>query len=522
MRGYAKPRIWTPPLRELTPETTLGFDVVQFARDVLDVELYPWQRWLLVHALEITGEFTGEWHFRYRTVIVLVARQNGKTTLGMVVALFFLYMLGVGLVLGTAQDLEQAEDTWAACVEMAQANDDLAAEIRHVWYTNGAKRLSLTEGRDYRVKASTRKAGRGKSADLVFLDELREHQTWDAYSALSKTGMAREDALLWCMSNAGDGASVVLRHLRLQAHAALGDPDGEVRRLGDRDREDVEGPPDESLGIFEWSAPPTADKWDAKAWCQANPSLGYCITERAVRAACATDPDEVFKTECLCQWVTSAIAPPFPRGAWEAGTDPDSEIAPDAPLWWGVDVSADRGHAAIAVCGQRTDGNWHGEVVAYQPGTNWVAGWFQDVAPNYREPMQVALQANGAPSSYLADVLNAIDGVEVTGCKGPAVAAWCGRLWDAVAVLDPVGGEDPDASRSDAIPIYHRPQPVLDIAANTAATRPMGDGAWAWNRNKSTEDVCALFAVTLAHGLATQVEAEPPKAAYEDHDLMFV
>ena len=41
VKGYETPRIYTPPLRELTPETSAGFDVVDFARDVLQINLHP-------------------------------------------------------------------------------------------------------------------------------------------------------------------------------------------------------------------------------------------------------------------------------------------------------------------------------------------------------------------------------------------------------------------------------------------------------------------------------------------------
>ena len=50
--GKTEPRIWTPPLRELTPDTSLGFACVEYARTVLRKNLYPWQEWALIHALE--------------------------------------------------------------------------------------------------------------------------------------------------------------------------------------------------------------------------------------------------------------------------------------------------------------------------------------------------------------------------------------------------------------------------------------------------------------------------------------
>ena len=514
VKGKEEPRIYTPPLRELTRETTAGYEAIDFAENVLGVTLMPWQKWLLIHALEVV-DYPDGWRFRFRTIIVLVGRQNGKTTLGAVLSLFFLYCLRTGLVIGTAQDLEQAEDTWSMCVEMAQSNDELSDQISHVWYTNGAKRLQLTDNRNYRVRASTRKAGRGKSADLVLLDELREHRTWEAWSALSKTGIAKKNALLWCMSNAGDGTSVVLRHFRIRAHALLGDPDGIAAALADGEPLDEDTDlEDTALGIFEWSAPPDADKRDREAWAQANPSLGYTIEERTIRAACADDPDDVFKTECLCQWVTAAIAPPFPVGAWEAGIDPQSIIAPDSALFFGVDVSDDRARASIAVCGMRPDRSWHVELVAYRNGVGWLQGWFAQRAEQYRG-MKVALQSKGAPVSGMAEIIAAVDGVEIIPCQGADVAGWCGRFWDAVASLDP-------SKQGEVVPIYHLPQPALDLAANVASTRPLGDGAWAWDRRKSLEDISPLVACTMAFGAATGIKKERRSAYADGADLLIL
>lgn len=505
IKGIETPRIFTPPLRELTPDTSLGFEIIDFADNVLGISLLPWQRWQLIHAFEVIDEEDG-WRLRFRVVITEVGRQNGKTTLGCVVALYFMYQLEVGLVLGTAQDVSNAEDTWQACVDLAQEIPELSDAIKHVWYTNGAKRLQLSGHRDYKVKASNRKAGRGKSADLVLVDELREHQTWDAWASLSKTGLARENALMWCMSNAGDGTSVVLRHFRLKAHARLGDPDGIVKDLAKSEILAEEASDGSALGFFEWSAKPDADPGDREAWAQANPSLGYTIKESTIEASYADDPTDVFRTECLCQWVTSAVTPPFPVDAWDAGKDEKSRIEEDSPLWWGVDIASDRNRGSIAVCGKRKDGSWHVELAEYRAGTGWIASWLINAAPNYKN-MKVALQSRGAPIASMLDVIAAIDGVEVIECSGKDVAGWCGRMWDAVASCLP-------GSESDAVPVHHITQPALDLAANVAATRPMGDGAWAWDRNKSIEDISPLVAATMAFGAATQTET--PKAKVYD------
>lgn len=59
IRGCEEPRIYTPPLRELTPETTLGFEVIEFAESILQIKLHPWQKWLFIHALEVIDKPDG-------------------------------------------------------------------------------------------------------------------------------------------------------------------------------------------------------------------------------------------------------------------------------------------------------------------------------------------------------------------------------------------------------------------------------------------------------------------------------
>ena len=88
--GSEVPRIFTPPLRELTPDTTLGYEVIEFAENVLNINLHPWQKWLVIHALEVIDDPDDGWRLRFKNVQVLVARQNGKTTLSCVIALYFL------------------------------------------------------------------------------------------------------------------------------------------------------------------------------------------------------------------------------------------------------------------------------------------------------------------------------------------------------------------------------------------------------------------------------------------------
>ncbi len=495
-RGSTEPRVFTPPLRELTPETTMGYLFRDFAH-MCGVELVPWQEWLAMHLLEVHGDTGGEWRFRFRTVVVTVARQQGKTWFEKLLGLFFNYVLGAKLVIGTAQNLDNATETFEGAVELIEETPALAGHFVKALRGAGRREYQLDDGSRWKVLAASRKA-RGWSADLIMFDELREQRDWEAWSAVSKTMMARPNGLILCLSNAGDPRSVVLQHFRVMAHRSLGDPDGIAQQLdGLTAPEDGADVADGTMGYFEWSAPPGSSKHDMRALAQANPSLGYgLVTEQALTSAANTDPDEVFLPECMCIWVDSTTTPPFPGSSWKDGQDAESAVDKSCEPVFALDVDSDRTRAAIAVCGMRWDGLWHVEVAAYRTGTAWAVEWLRKRCAKH--PTKVAIQGRGAPASGFADQLREVPGLELVEVMGRDLGAACGRFYDAVAACDPESG-------SDAVPVMHRPQPALDQAAQVAAKKSVGDGAFTFDRRNSPSDVSPLMACALAFGVASAV-----------------
>ena len=494
MIGKTEPRLFTPPLRELTPDTSLGFACVEYATSVLRKTLYPWQEWALIHALEIVGELSGEWKFRFRTVLFLISRQNGKTVLSEVIASFFLNILCVDSIFGTSLSLDKAEEVWEAVVQDQESIPELFAELQRVGRTNGSKKLILTGLRQYKVGAPTRRAGRGDSNDLVMLDEIREQRDWETWAASVASTNAKPNGLVVCFSNAGDPDSIVLRQLRAQAISSI---------TGEKTRDfggEVDG---DTLGLFEWSSPDGAKTDDMDALAQANPALGYgYLTERALLSNRATFPESKFRSECMCQQVETILPQPFPDGAWDAGLDSFSQIAPESEIYFGIDLSQNRRWAVIAAAGLREDGNMHIEVVARQIGTEWAYKWFEE--RQKKTPMNLAFQGRGCPVVGLAEQICTLPNVNRFAIEGGELTASWGRFWDGIAANEP-------ESMRGGMKIFHLSQPVLDAPAKTMQLRSLGGGVELPDRIKSPDDPSPMIACFVAFAAATQTRKREKK-----------
>lgn len=457
-KGNPRPRLYTPPLRELTPETSLGFECIEFAHDVVGVTLLPWQQEFLKGALELREDGS----YRFRTVLLLVARQAGKSTLAQVLILWKMFVGESKLTLGTAQNLDTAKEVWNGALDMIRGVPDLASQLGAVNNAGGRHEFAITTGERYKIVSPSRGAGRGLSADLVIMDELREQKNWDTWASVSNTTMARPNAQIFAISNAGDASSVVLADWRNRALAEL--ESGQHR--------------DSNLGLFEWSAPDGCAIDDMEALAQANPGLGYTTTLDALEAAMKAEETK-FRTENLCQFVTVDAESAFGAGAWGACRDERSQVAPGKPVMLAVDVAADRSRSYLAIAGERSDGLAHLEVIGARAGNEWVVPVVRDKLSQIGAD-SVWLQGRGAPVSSMAEWLEA-EGITVHRIEGTDLGAACGHIYEQVRE-----GK-----------VRHRGQPDLDLAAESASVKALSD-QWVWDRNKSPVDASPLVAVTWA------------------------
>jgi hypothetical protein len=489
MKGCTLPRLYTPPLlgrREdagirppcpcrcgLSPATSHGFAVIRWAERI-GITLHPWQRWLLIHALELDESCT---RYRFRIVLVLVARQNGKTTVKALLSLWRLYQSAIGdprgLLVGTAQDMAQAVEVMEEVIvpmisdypELRRRFDPEArdqGERVGIWSKqNNARFIRLDSGwfggraiaphgPRYLVKALNMQAGRGLGGVAeVNIDELRTQRSFDGWGAISKVVMANPEAQIWCMSNAGDRSSVLLNHLRGIALA--------------------EG--DEALFHAEWSA--TEDggyELDSLEWAQANPSLGYPggPTIEAIRSSFHTDPPAVFRTEVLCQFV-DAMNAAVDMPAWQICGDPSISVA-ERPM---ICVeAAPEGHHITAVAASRlSDGRLAVERVGAWTDTIEARAGIRELVNVWR-PRALGWFPTG-PGAVLSSVMRKLEAREI---KGTAVAEACMTLADQVKhrrILHPT-----DALLDEHLKRTNRIGPKASWVFDRSSIEPI-DGAFA-------------------------------------------
>lgn len=513
--GAKVPRLYTPPLRELNERTTRGFEFIAFCREILGVELYPWQQWLAIHALELNADDT----YRYRRILVMVGRQNGKTLFASCLAAWWLYIDAARepgkatadfKIVGVAQNIDVAREPyllvrrWAdprpASPELAELTiPALSAATAYISRTNGREEIIAKSGAHYQVRAAD--GVRGKPTARVLMDEVREQKTWTAWNAISQTPKSFINGQLWGISNASDASAVVLAKMRKSAlkQAEL------AERLGDAYADTDGQGVDTTKALFEWSAPPEADPTSAEAILAANPSIGYGgITVEK----CVSDFDgwneADYRAEVLCQFVQAKTTPYIDPEEFRACIVDEAalDIDENARTVWAVDTSADRERTVIAAAVMCTDGVPFVYIFPPRLGMLWVPSELAGLADDSGH-LEVMLQERGCPAMEFRQPL-ADAGLNVRAVPGSWFGIATGRFRDAI--------------RDGRVRFID--QEPLDFAIRAGVTRAYGE-TQAWSRKDSAVDISPAVAATLAlYGLENPVDV--PLSAYAKRGLIIL
>ena len=498
--GSVTPRLYVPPAVlgdpgpcgcgcALSEETSYGFAVEEFARDILGRPLWPWQRWLVIHA----GELNPDGSPRFRRIVVTVGRQSGKTEVVQALTLFWLFVDRKPSVLGTSTLTKYAKKPWASAFKLAVTKlADRMPESPHrraMRKAAGEEEWWTADDCHYAIAASNSEGGRSMTNDRVIADELAKQHNYEAYGAAYYSMDAVEDAQYWGLTTP-DPKGIVYNDLRGSALAFVQTGEG-----------------DPSLALFEWSAPEDADPTDLAALAAANPTLnrpggksGARLLNEA-RGAVAKGGEllATFKTEVMCLQSDDNEDKPISPAGWRDCRDVGDMSGLRSRVALVFDVAPSVRHATLYAAAVQDDGR-----VRVEPVQAWDGVGCVDRA--VRELPALLVRVRPRAFGWLAG--------------GPAESA-ATRLRDrgnrsAVSLppgitVEEIRAELPAvcmgfAELVAAQRVAHSDDPLLndDIDAAEKLLRP--GGAWVFSR-KGRGDCDALYA---AAGAAFLAQTLPP------------
>jgi hypothetical protein len=466
--GVQTPRIHS----KLNDLPSKGQEMIDFATE-LGINLMEWQRFVCIHGHKVRED--GRW--AHSELGLIMARQQGKSTLLMLRILTGMFVWREGLQLASAHRLTTSLETFRQIVGLIETHPNLEKEVKKIRWQHGAEEIELFGNRRFVVKAANNAARGLSKPETIHLDELREYKDEDAWSSMRYSMMAAKNPQVWVYSSAGDQHSVILNKLRERAlaSATTNDP----------------------IGGFEWSAEPDAPillpsgeiNWSAFA--QANPSLGITIHPDNLKAV-INDPPDIVRTEVLAQWVDT-INSAIDAQKWGMCQIDPIPLDPEQPTWFGLDLSPDRKFAALTAT-QKLPGEKFNLVLLHTWSNDYSINDLavaNDIAPYVRKYNVQTIAYSARTAQAVASRLIPA-GFSCTNMDGAIYAESCDRWLGAI----------------NSHRLQHGGQDELTQQTLSAAKLPYGDGSWIIGRRASRVAVCAAVASALATYFATQAETE--------------
>lgn len=447
-----------PRIRTKSPSLPSRSHEVAALAEAIGMPLMPWQQTLFDDACKVKDN--GNWF--HKTVACIVARQSGKTHALRMRILAGLYLWDERLIVATAQNREVARETFKLVADIIQQVPFLNAELDYVRWANGQEEIRLKNGARYKVVAPNG-GSRGLSADLVIIDELREHKDDEAYAALVYTTTARPNPQTWLTSNAGDASSVVLNRVRDNAY------------------KDVANAKVSNTLWMEWSAPNGCAIDDRSAWALANPALGHTISIDVLEGR-MNDRPNVIRTEMLCQWVDT-IENAFDMEKWAESYDSNLVITPGHPTWLALDFNWERTECVLVGVQQFPNGDLGCGVIQH-----WQSATAMDAMPIAGEVAKWAKEYSVRNVSMMRD-----------GAAHIAPLLMQSRIPVFVVNMSIFAqGCDETSGALNGGRLKHRGQQLLTDHVAASSRQPLGDSSWRIGRRDAQSSVQAAVALAMA------------------------
>jgi phage terminase large subunit-like protein len=438
-----------------------------------------WQRDLA----DVSGEIDPDTGLLfYRTVVVTVMRQQGKTRFTLPLWVQRCLRWPDIHVKWTMQHASDARLKWmeehVPILTESDLSEFLLPGSEGVRKQNGSEHVKFRNGSMQTLMSTKKTSGHGQVVDLGIVDEAMAQPDDRLHQALRPAMKTRyraglPGAQLWIISTVGVQGESEWFHSWVDAGRAAVEAG-----TCEEDR----------ICFVDYSAPDDADPGDPAVWRACMPALGATIDESTVAAEYREAmllPDGLagFRRQALNQRTSQRADPVIPLHLWDrcvAMVDRD----PSAPVW-AVDVSPEQASAAICVGWMRPDGVPQVQVVEHRDGVGWLPGRVSELRAEW--PGVWLLDPRGGSASQA-------EGWPGLTVKPAEARQACAEL--EAAVREGVFG--------------HYGQVELRTALEGAVKRPQEDGGWSWARRSTSVDISPLVAASLClHGVLAGLTVRP-------------
>lgn len=321
---------------------TDGIKVVDFAESFLHISkgiragqpFIPvgWQ----VDLLHNVYERRPDGKYRYRRVVVGVAKKNGKSLLGATVALYGLVEGEAGAeVYSAAGDREQAKIVLNEAKWQVEHSQELSGICKI--YRNAITVPST--GAIYRALSADAALQEGLNPSTVVFDELHVQPNAELWDVLTLGSGTRVNPLVFAITTAGYDLTTICGKQYLYGKRVVA---GEIE--------------DNSFGFWWWEAPDNCKTDDRDAWEKANPNIVEGLLDLEDMDTAQKQTDEIsFRRRKLNQWVRTSGDSWLPANAFNLCKS-TRQINPELPVYVGIDMALKHDSIAVVHAQLQSDG----------------------------------------------------------------------------------------------------------------------------------------------------------------------
>jgi len=406
---------------------------------------------------------------RFRSVLVSMGRQNGKTELVSALGIWALLRKEGAYNVSVASTAEQANLVYSRVQRVIASNRETLGRL--VVKLTDTRGMKTKHGARYEIKASNANTLQGIPVNTGIVDEchLVSAEVWDAL--VSGTG-ARDNTCIIGITTAGDENSALLNRLYENANKAISGDDSFAR-----------------FGAWIWEASesevPEDDDKLIELLKEANPALqsGRIDVRNLIDDVRALPKDDIIRYR-LNRFVNSGDKTFIPLELWWKCTKPLDYEFPQGEVVFAIDRTPDWAHASIAAAIKTPDDVIHTELVA------------SIVKPTMEQLLYLCSQlASFAPRAILVDGYTLRDLHKELKLRGFSA--------ETVSLSDIVNASSLFYSRIARRTIVHAGDPLMTVQVPRTVRKLVGEG-FRVSRRDSAVEIDAVMATLLAtYGVET-------------------